>query len=78
MFPQHLASLPIRPSHSHRPYQVTSGAYRLKNFRPKAITFDLVRNRDYYQAQKGLELIGLPLNASSTLRMQSKPSLIKD
>ncbi len=52
-FLRHLASLPIRPSHSHQPYRVTSGAYRLKNFRPKAINFRLVRNRDYYQAQKG-------------------------
>ncbi len=52
-FPRHLASLPIRPSHSLHPYRVTSGAYRLKNFRPKAITFRLTRNRDYYQEGKG-------------------------
>ena len=53
MLPQQLASLPIRPSHSRQPYRVTSGAYRLKkSFSPKAITFRLVRNRDYYQEQK--------------------------
>ena len=52
-FLRHLASLPIRPSHSRHPYRVTSGAYRLKSFRPKAITFRLARNRDYYQEQKG-------------------------
>ena len=52
-FLRHLASLPIRPSYSRHPYRVTSGAYRLKNFRPKAITFRLARNRDYYQEQKG-------------------------
>lgn len=53
IFPQRLANLPIRPSHSRQPYRVTSGAYRLKNFRQKAINFRLVRNPDYYQAQKG-------------------------
>ena len=53
IFLQRLASLPIRPSHSHHPYRATSGAYHLKNFRPKAITFRLARNRDYYQEQKG-------------------------
>ena len=53
-FLRHLASLPIRPSHSRQPYRVTSGAYRLKNsFSPKAITFRLVRNPDYYQERKG-------------------------
>lgn len=53
-FLRRLASLPIRPSHSHQPYSVTSGAYRLKkSFSPKAITFRLVRNPDYYQAHKG-------------------------
>lgn len=53
IFPQHLASLPIRPSHSTRPYRVTSGAYSLKRFRRDAINFRLIRNPDYYQAQKG-------------------------
>ena len=54
MFPQQLASLPIRPSHSHHPYRVTSGAYSLKkNFSPKAINFRLTRNPDYYQEKKG-------------------------
>ena len=32
IFLQRLASLPIRPSHSHHPYRATSGAYHLKNF----------------------------------------------
>jgi len=54
MFPQQLASLPIRPSHSHHPYRVTSGAYSLKkNFSPKAINFRLTRNPNYYQEKKG-------------------------
>ena len=54
MFPQRLASLPIRPSHSRQPYRVTSGAYRLKkSFSPKAITLRLVRNPDYYQETRG-------------------------
>ena len=53
-FPRRLASLPIRPSHSRRPYRVTSGAYHLKkSFNPKAITFRLVRNPDYYQEKGG-------------------------
>lgn len=53
-FPRHLASLPVGPSHSRRPYRVTSGAYRLKkSFNPKAITFRLVRNPDYYQEKRG-------------------------
>lgn len=53
IFLQRLASLPIRPSHSTQLYRVTSGAYRLKRFRREAINFRLVRNRDYYQEQKG-------------------------
>ena len=54
VFLQRLANLPIRPSHSRRPYRVTSGAYRLKkSFGPKTITFRLVRNRDYYQEKRG-------------------------
>ena len=52
-FLRHLASLPIYPSHSHQPYRVTSGAYRLKRFRRQAMNFQLVRNPDYYQRQKG-------------------------
>ena len=52
MFPQRLASLPIRPSHSHQPYRVISGPYRLKKFRQEAINFQLVRNQDYYQEQR--------------------------
>ena len=53
IFLQRLTSLPIRPSHSLHPYRVTSGAYSLKRFRRDAINFRLVRNPDYYQAQKG-------------------------
>ena len=54
VFLQRLANLPIRPSHSRRPYRVTSGAYRLKkSFGPKTITFRLARNRDYYQEKSG-------------------------
>ena len=53
VFPQRLMSLPICPSHSRPLYRVTSGAYRLKRFRPEAINFRLVRNPDYYQEQTG-------------------------
>lgn len=53
MFPQRLASLPIRPSHSRQPYRVTSGAYHLKKFRRQAVNFQLVRNPDYYQKKRG-------------------------
>ena len=53
IFPRRLASLPIRPSHSTRPYRVTSGAYRLKRFYPRANIFRLLRNPDYYQEQRG-------------------------
>ena len=54
MFPQQLASLPIRPSHSLHPYRVTSGAYRLKkSFSPKAINFRLTRNPNHYQEKRG-------------------------
>ena len=53
IFLERLASLPIRPSHSTQPYRVTSGAYCLKNFRPKAIIFRLTRNPNYYQEKKG-------------------------
>ena len=53
MFPQRLASLPSRPSHSHQPYRVTSGAYRLKKFQHRAVNFRLVCNPDYYQEKRG-------------------------
>ena len=53
IFPQRLASLPIRPSHSRQLYRITSGAYRLKRFRREAINFRLSRNPDYYQEQTG-------------------------
>ena len=53
IFPRRLASLSIRPAHSRHPYRVTSGAYCLKRFRRDAINFRLVRNPNYYQAQKG-------------------------
>ena len=53
IFPQRLTSLPIRPSHSHQPYCVTSGAYRLKKFGQQASNFQLARNPDYYHVQKG-------------------------
>jgi ABC-type transport system substrate-binding protein len=52
----------IRPAHSTKPYQVTSGAYRLKNFNPKAQVFRLERHRDYYRDNHiGIDLITLKL-----------------
>ena len=53
MFSLRLASVPILPSHSSRPYYVTSGAYRLRTFRRDALNFRLVHNPDYYQEKKG-------------------------
>ena len=50
LFPFHLRSIYPRPSHSSQPYQVTSGAYRLRGFRPDAMTFHFEQNPDCYRA----------------------------
>lgn len=48
LFLRSLRSVFVRPSHSTHPYRVISGAYRLKRFRPDAITFRFEPNPNYY------------------------------
>ena len=73
-FLRHLASLPIRPFHSRRPYRVTSGAYRLKISDGKRSTFNWCGIEITIKDRKA-ESIGLLSSASSTPPVQSKPSL---
>ena len=49
LFPFHLRSISPLPSHAAQPYKVTSGPYRLKYFRPDAMTFRFEPNPDYYR-----------------------------
>lgn len=49
LFPFHLRSISPLPSHASQPYRVTSGAYRLKGFRPDAMNFRFEQNPDYYR-----------------------------
>ena len=49
LFPLHLRGICPLPSHSPQPYCVTSGPYRLKPFRPDAMTFRFDPNPDYYR-----------------------------
>ena len=49
LFQLHLRGICPFPSHSSRPYRVTSGPYQLKRFRPDATTFRLTQNPDYYR-----------------------------
>ena len=49
LFPLHLRGICPLPSHSSQPYRVTSGPYRLKYFRPDAMTFRFGPNPDYYR-----------------------------
>ena len=49
LFPFHLRVICPLPSHSDQPYRVTSGPYRLKYFRPDAMTFRFELNSDYYR-----------------------------
>ncbi|RKU11319.1 hypothetical protein C6502_08060 [Candidatus Poribacteria bacterium] len=48
-FPLRLRSISPLPSHASQPYRVTSGPYRLKYFRPDAMTFRFEQNPDYYR-----------------------------
>ena len=48
LFPFYLRGICPLPAHSSQPYHVTSGAYRLKHFRPDAMTFRFDSNPDYY------------------------------
>ena len=49
LFPFYLRNIYPRPAHSHQPYRVTSGAYRLRGTRPDAMTFRFEQNRDCYR-----------------------------
>ena len=49
LFPFHLRGICPLPSHSSRPYRVISGPYRVKYFRPGAMTFRCEQNPDYYR-----------------------------
>ncbi|MYE89832.1 hypothetical protein F4X33_12635 [Candidatus Poribacteria bacterium] len=49
LFQLHLRGICPFPSHSPRPYRVTSGPYQLKRFRPDATTFRFTQNPDHYR-----------------------------
>ena len=49
LFPLRLRGISPLPSHSSQPYRVTSGPYRLRGFRPDAMTFRFEPNPDYYR-----------------------------
>ena len=49
LFQLHLRGICPFPSHSSRPYRVTSGPYQLKRFHSDAGTFRLQQNKDYYR-----------------------------
>ena len=48
LFPFYLRGIYPLPAHSSQPYRVISGTYRLKGFRPDAMTFRFEQNPDYY------------------------------
>ena len=48
-FPLRLRNISPLPSHASQPYKVISGPYRLKYFRPDAMTFRFEPNPDYYR-----------------------------
>lgn len=49
LFQLYLRGICPFPSHSPRPYRVTSGPYQLKRFRPDATTFRFTQNPDHYR-----------------------------
>lgn len=49
LFPLHLRGICPLPSHSPQPYRVTSGPYRVRHFRPDAMTFRCEQNPGYYR-----------------------------
>ena len=51
LFPLHLRSISPLPSHTSQPYRVTSGPYRLRGFRPDAMTFRFEPNTAYYRGE---------------------------
>ena len=73
LFPVHLRSISPLPSHASQPYKVISGPYRLKYFRPDAMTFRFEPNLDYYRGENPhidwltLRRFTLPANAVKAL-----------
>ena len=51
LFPLRLRYISPRPSHSTQPYRVISGPYRLKRFRPDAMTLHFEQNPDCYRGE---------------------------
>ena len=51
LFPFHLRGIYPLPAHSSQPYRVISGTYRLKGFRPEAMTFRFEPDPDYYYGE---------------------------
>ena len=51
LFPFYLRSICPLPTHLSQPYRVTSGPYRLRGFRPEAMTFRFEPNPDYYRGE---------------------------
>ena len=73
LFPLHLRSISPLPSHASQPYKVISGPYRLKYFRPDAMTFRFEPNPGYYREGDPhidwltLRRFTLPANAAKAL-----------
>ena len=51
LFLLRLSTIFVLPCHSTQPYRVISGAYRLKRFRPEAMTLHFEQNPDYYRGE---------------------------
>ena len=51
LLPLRLRYISPLPSHSTQPYRVISGPYRLKRFRPEAMTLHFEQNPDYYRGE---------------------------
>ena len=73
LFPLHLRSICPLPSRAPQPYKVISGPYRLKYFRPDAMTCRFEPNPDYYRGENRhidwltLRRFTLPANAVKAL-----------
>ena len=69
LFPFYLRGICPLPAHSSQPYRVTSGPYRLRGFRPDAMTFRFEPNPRYYRGENPridwltLRRFTLPANA---------------
>ena len=69
LFPFYLRGICPLPSHASQPYRVTSGPYRLRGFRPDAMTFRFEPNPNHYRGENPhidwltLRRFTLPANA---------------